>query len=146
MPGMNCEGSICQAGGGVFNMSKKWFLALDGDDIGRRLEFYMVSEDTAGLESFSNAFGEVVESLKFVVSESPSVDVILQGGDSFLLSAPLEDLTRIISGVKGVVAETSFTFSGGYGPSMKEAYLALKIAKSSGKNRFNRFEGLGWDK
>jgi hypothetical protein len=113
---------------------ENWFLALDGDDIGRRLEFYMVSEDADGLRIFSKSFARTIEFLSKSISESVESDILLHGGDSILLSLDPDRIERVIELVRQATRGAGFTFSGGYGPTMREAYLALKIAKASGKD------------
>lgn len=116
-------------------VTARWFLALDGDDIGRRLELYMLTENLDELRKFSSAFSSIVAKLTDHLSASPSVDIILGSGDSILVALPAEEISKAVGLVERLTSETGFTFSGGYGTSMREAYIALKIAKSTGKNR-----------
>ncbi|MGP4109729.1 mCpol domain-containing protein [Streptomyces sp. 4N509B] len=115
-------------------MSERWFLALDGDNIGRRLEFHIVSDDIDGLEKFTSSFIRATDNLIQLVSRYPNIDFLLKGGDSLLIALEYEQISDVVSCVEQATRGTGFTFSGGYGPSLREAYLALKIAKASGKN------------
>jgi GTP cyclohydrolase III len=116
-----------------------WFLALDGDDIGRRLEFHIVNEDAESLVRFATAFHELVESLMRRISAHAAVGVLLYGGDSILLTVPESQVDYIVELVGNMTGATDFTFSGGYGRTMREAYFALKMAKATGKNRVVSF-------
>jgi hypothetical protein len=112
-----------------------WYLALDGDDIGRSLELHIVNNDIEMLQQFSAHFTNMTERLDKKLLELPGVRSILNGGDSLLFSFPHSSVDTVISTARDEISSSDFSFSGGYGPSPRSALLALKIAKSSGKNR-----------
>ncbi|ROO61310.1 hypothetical protein EDC02_3243 [Micromonospora sp. Llam0] len=116
-------------------MTARWFLALDGDDIGRRLELYMLTENLHDLQTFARDFSQTVSRVVQSLQLTPDVDIILGSGDSILARLPQREIERSISLVKQATANTGFSFSGGYAETMQGAYLALKVAKSTGKNR-----------
>lgn len=111
------------------------YLALDGDDIGRRLERHLVSEDPQGLQEFAMAFEKVRERLVKSITDIGEVVFLLNGGDSILISLKETSLPVAIAAVNQALDDAEFTFSGGYGATLREAYLALKLAKACGKNR-----------
>lgn len=111
------------------------YLALDGDDIGSRLEMHVVTEDADGLKVFASSFNETLDRIFCCVDHYPSMDVLIRGGDSILLKSNKQDISSFLDLVNGIIATTGFTFSGGRGATMRDAYLALKIAKATGKNR-----------
>jgi hypothetical protein len=116
-------------------MMSTCYLALDGDDIGRRLELFMLTNDPEALHDFALSFSGAVEALLDKLS-SIGAEVLLHGGDSLLMRiGDSPGLDAVLVMVRTVVQERPFTFSGGYGPTMRAAYLALKLAKSTGKNR-----------
>lgn len=124
-------------------MEENWFLALDGDDIGRRLELHMVTEDAQGLENFTYSFNSVISTLKESILSQPHARLLLHGGDSILISLPKDSIAETIKRVHSATEGSEFTFSGGYGRNMRGAYLALKLAKVSGKNSFSCFPEEG---
>jgi minimal CRISPR polymerase domain len=116
-------------------MGLEWFLALDGDDIGRRLELYMLTNDADSLTAFGAAFNSAITSLVKSASDVEGVELMLFGGDSVMLRVPDGVLEIVLEIVRDITSENEFTFSGGYATTMRGAYLALKLAKSSGKDR-----------
>lgn len=114
-------------------MTAEWFLALDGDDIGRKLELFMLTNDIESLSTFASAFDSTINSLVQSACGIDGVDLVLFGGDSVMLKVPDSALKSVLNIIKG--ASGQFTFSGGYATSMRGAYLALKLAKTSGKDR-----------
>jgi hypothetical protein len=117
------------------DVTDDWFLALDGDDIGRRLELHMVTEDANGLKAFASSFEDALDRLFRRIDALASVGVLLRGGDSLLLTMPEFEIAIVVDLVRSAMDGTGFTFSGGYGPTMRAAYLALKIAKATGKDK-----------
>ncbi|MES9538122.1 mCpol domain-containing protein [Actinomadura sp. NPDC000600] len=116
-------------------MSTNWFLALDGDDIGRRLEMFMVTEDMAGLREFADTFDKLLTHLLDSIKQNDAIEVLLQGGDSILLLLPESELLAVVNLVTSISSNTGYTFSGGYAKTLRGAYIALKLAKAAGKNR-----------
>ncbi|WP_143740323.1 mCpol domain-containing protein [Micromonospora echinospora] len=119
-------------------MAERCFLALDGDDIGSRLEVCMINEDVSGLEDFAFAFNHALERFSEEIAKISSVDVLLLGGDSILLTLPEGEIPRVNQLLHDQMAKVGVTFSGGYGKGLRQAYLGLKLAKATGKNRLVR--------
>jgi hypothetical protein len=118
------------------HLNTEWFLALDGDDIGRQLELYMLTNDIGSLRAFAKAFNSTVDILVASISEICGAELILSGGDSILIKLTNEEaLGTALKTINSLTSGSEFTFSGGYADTMQGAYLALKLAKSSGKNR-----------
>ena len=116
-------------------MTQEWFVALDGDDVGRRLEQCMLLNDLKSLREFTQAFECVVQSLLEGISSVQGSRVVLAGGDSILLTVDEPAVPTLLAVIKKALLGTEFTFSGGCGPTMRAAYLSLKLAKTRGKNR-----------
>ena len=121
--------------GRIYDMGDNWYLALDGDDIGRRLELHMLTENESELKKFSATFEEVLSRLMENILQDRDVVILLQGGDSILIGVPRAKIDMVVEKVRAAVYGSGFTFSGGYGSTMRESYLALKLAKATGKNR-----------
>ena len=95
----------------------------------------MLTNDIESLRTFATAFDTIVNALVESVCEMHGVELILFGGDSILIKLHTEALDAVLKKVNCHINGGQFTFSGGYADTMQGAYLALKLAKSSGKNR-----------
>ena len=102
----------------------KTFYAFDGDSVGRKLEYLVMSNDEIMIikysELISKAVNGLVESLK-----SSGCSIIFYGGDSVLAkSESIIDFDKIPRKYDNI------TFSLGVGNSPLMAMLALKKAKA----------------
>ena len=118
-------------------MTEKYFIAVDGDDVGRTIERLVLLNDDQGLTSFSAKYRSAVHWLTSVLIESYEGSALLSDGDSILI----ETNALVLSANKLLVLSEEFlllsghTLSIGIGKTMRQAYLALKLAKVSGKNQ-----------
>lgn len=112
-----------------------YFYALDGDNVGRRLECLVLTNDCNAISQFSQV---VQTALDEVVAELLGLqcNIVFRGGDSILAccdtAIAVEELPLERSG---------FTFSIGVGTTPTRALLALKQAKGNGKCRVEFFHG-----
>jgi GTP cyclohydrolase III len=123
---------------------KNTFIAIDGDDVGHKLEYYMLINDQSTLNKFSTAFSNSMNWLEDKLSTDFSATVIFTGGDNLLArldaNAP-NNLPEILELLRLEFSNKSqSTLSIGIGRSPREAYLALKLAKASGKNCIRLYE------
>lgn len=126
------------------SVMSKLFLAVDGDDVGRKLEYYIITNQLKSLQEFFVNFQLAMKWLENMLVNEYSATIIFNGGDNLLAdiyNIPLSvgdiDLIRIkFSTISGN------TISIGLGNSPRNAYIALKIAKASGKNRTELVEDL----
>lgn len=108
------------------------FLAIDGDDIGRAVERLIVLATADEVAAFSQAVDAALDDITQRIEERGAL-VILRGGDSLLAEMPEirpEEIEQLLAGASGTL-----TFSAGTGGTMRNAFLALKLAKASGKRR-----------
>jgi minimal CRISPR polymerase domain len=117
-------------------MEDRCYVAVDGDDVGRQLEALVVANDEAGLREFALGFSRLLSDIKQGIGDEDSIDIVLWGGDSLLVSMPASRADRFCANVQRLATRRGFSFSGGIGGSMRAAYLGLKIAKASGKRQF----------
>jgi len=111
-------------------MTEQKYVAIDGDDVGRSLEEYIVSNDLESLASYSTS---VANYFLFVRSflEASGHRIIFCGGDSVMSCSP------------GPVALSAFkqlpagpcSVSIGIGSTPVAAFLALRLAKARGKRK-----------
>lgn len=114
-----------------------YFVAIDGDDVGRKLEYYMLINDTASLRSFSQSFERAIIWLRDRLANTYNGDIVFWGGDNMLAFVALaEGSINQIDKLRMEFREyTDSTVSIGIGITPQDAYLALKLAKASGKNQ-----------
>ncbi len=109
------------------------YIGIDGDNIGDRLEFFLLESQEESIRSFSQ---EVELHLKKIwhALQQINAQMILCSGDSLLCKVEVIDAVLLR---KAITSErtSGITFSAGIGETLKDAYIALKYAKASGKNK-----------
>jgi GTP cyclohydrolase III len=121
------------------------YLAVDGDDVGSRLEYLMLINESESLTKFSRTFeGAMIWLEDRLINEFGAL-IIFRGGDNLL--ARLDDLP--IEVVERLRIEFSqkccSNLSVGLGKSTRQAYFALKLAKTSGKDCIRHFKEIAND-
>ena len=125
---------------------KTIFVAIDGDDIGSKTEYYMLTDQLDSLRTFSESFEASFRWLQNTLENEMNAYIIFSGGDNLL--AKIESYARFKDDLKLVMArfqeQSGCSLSIGLGTNTTEAYLSLKLAKVSGKNRVCQYgeEGL----
>ena len=106
-----------------------YYYAIDGDDVGRRLEALILSEDVAAVRAYSL----IVETALRLIRDrllSHGCSIVLCAGDSLLAEAPIllpaEVTPTLVEGI---------SFSVGVVATCADALLALKRAKGLGRGR-----------
>ncbi len=109
------------------------FYAVDADEIGKRIEYLLLSDAAKEAALFSQSVSESVDLVRGYF-ERRGAQVIFAAGDSLLAfsQAPL-DLNAALP------AKGDITWSVGIGETPSMATLALKKAKGLGRNRKERF-------
>jgi GTP cyclohydrolase III len=123
----------------------KLYIAVDGDDVGHHLEYLMLTNDPDALARFAADYKQTMDWLVQAIAETFDASVVFGGGDSLLVSLDKgrfssEELEKIRASFANRVGQT---LSIGIGHTSREAYFALKLAKTSGKNCIRLFEELG---
>lgn len=110
-----------------------YFFGLDGDDTGRRLErLFQASASESDFANFSRLVDEARDALGRKILLAPiNGEILFSSGDDILFKGcydalALDDLRYTYRQVTGVQ-----TCSIGFGRTLKEAYVALKMAKAS---------------
>lgn len=121
---------------------KTLYLAADGDDVGRKIEFFIVMNQIHQLSDFSDDYQAAMVWFSEKLSNDFGAKIIFKAGDSLLASSRLEEFS--IHSLERLRIEFSnisnATISFGIGDSPRQAYFALKLAKASGKNRIEIFQ------
>lgn len=107
-----------------------FFVALDGDLIGRKLEELIITNKLNELIEYSYLVNKSVADIRSTCDDLGG-KTYLQGGDSLLVELPnyKDFIDNFISGQK----QRAISFSIGIGKDAVQAYLALKFAKSKGR-------------
>lgn len=107
------------------------YIYLDGDDIGLKIEKCFMTNDENGLKTVNdevnNTIVQITEYLQQIESE-----IIFSGADGIIFKKAEFNAEQITSFIKRL--KINITFSMGIGNSLREAFLALRYAKSNGKN------------
>ncbi|MFN6481345.1 MULTISPECIES: mCpol domain-containing protein [unclassified Nostoc] len=118
------------------------YLAADGDDVGRKIELFIVTDQIELLSNFSHNFQSAMLWLAEALSDEFNAKIIFNGGDSLL--ARLQSDAISVSRLENLRIEfanlSKATLSFGIGDNSRQAYFALKLAKATGKNRIEIFQ------
>lgn len=121
---------------------KSLYLAADGDDIGRKIEFFIVMNQMDSLSDFSHNYQSAMLWLVDILSKDFDAKIVFYGGDSLLASLTFKeyligDLEKLRVQF-AILSHTTLSF--GIGSNPRQAYFALKLAKASGKNKIEVFQ------
>jgi minimal CRISPR polymerase-like protein len=108
---------------------------IDGDDVGNGMEHHLLSNQLTDAINYSERIDSSLSQLEERLVKLPNVRSLSSGGDSAIFSFPAESLQAFAATLDQLRAELNFHVSCGYGYSSRAAYMALRVAKSSGKNR-----------
>lgn len=118
------------------------YIAADGDDVGRKIEFFIVMDQIDLLSDFFNKYQAAMIWFAEKLSREFGADIILNGGDSLL--AKLQSNEAVLNELENLRSEffnfSQRTISVGIGDSPRQAFFALKLAKAIGKNRIEVFQ------
>ena len=118
------------------------YIAADGDDVGRKIEFFIVMDQMTLLSDFFNSFQAAMSWFAEMLSKEFKAEIILNGGDSLLARLQTDEI--LIERIESLRHEffnfSQTTISIGIGDNPRQAYFALKLAKAIGKNRIEVFE------
>lgn len=113
------------------------YVGIDGDNIGNKLELCLLENNEIGVKLLSRE----VEGILLNFSQQLSalgMEIIFCSGDSLLCKGESINLSYLSKLVK--IEKNSIKFSVGVGYTVKDAYIALKYAKASGKNKLVSLE------
>lgn len=103
------------------------FLAVDGDQIGKRLEGAILRNDIDAVVALSNAIRQHFEAVSELL-ERHGLRVRLTGGDIVIAEGTVTPFViETVLALRGVI-----THSTGIGDTVLEAHLALRAAKAAG--------------
>ncbi len=105
------------------------FISVDGNNIGKQLERYILSERFDALKSFSDRVSAAISALSGFVVEIGG-KVLMSGGDNLLATVPKNECGSLKSFLGGIRSR-DLSFSMGIGHNARASFLALKYAKAT---------------
>lgn len=113
----------------------KYYYAIDGDDIGKKLEECVLKNNLVALKDFSIRVKSALLKIRQYMC-SQGCEIVFCEGDSLLACSDFPvDLSMQL------LTHNDISFSAGIGTSSALALLALKKAKGLGKKRIEVFVG-----
>ena len=110
-------------------MNDMRFISIDGNNIGKRIEQYILSEQFDTLKSFSNRVSTVVSELsQFIIGIGGTV--LMSGGDNLLATVPQKECSSLKCFFDSIQSY-GIPFAMGIGHNARASFLALKYAKST---------------
>lgn len=107
------------------------YIYVDGDNIGLRIEQSFLNNNENELRDINLKVINAVKKISdYLVTHNHKV--IFSGADGIISKGVQIDIANLLKIVRA--AENDFTFSIGIGSSLKDSYVALRYAKSYGKN------------
>jgi len=108
----------------------EYYVAIDGDDIGRSLEKRILSNNEIQVGEYSDHVRNIFERLKDAALHN-DLFLILFAGDSLITKGREDQTLRFLS--QAIVLSNELKFSVGLSDNLKGAYFALKEAKGLGR-------------
>ncbi|ELU5587707.1 hypothetical protein CYK73_09945 [Clostridium perfringens] len=112
-------------------VKKIMYAYIDGDDIGLRIEQSFMDNDELNLKKVNDNVKLIVEKITTYLIKNKA-EIIFSGADGIICKGEDLDAKKIIEFIRNISKEISFSI--GVGISLRDAFLALRYAKSSGKN------------
>ncbi|MFF4882642.1 mCpol domain-containing protein [Streptomyces nigra] len=116
------------------------FAIIDGDDVGNKVETHILANDITKFVESSRMINAALEGLAARMAELPGVSLVHTGGDSILIEVQDGSVDLITQALNEAQSPGTLTFSAGVGSTLRQSFLALRMAKSSGKCRIVRFK------
>jgi ankyrin repeat protein len=114
------------------------YISIDGDDVGRKITSYYLSNNINGLRELSLAMKVATEAIADELIDL-GFDIIFCAADGVVAATPSDiDFNNIFKRID-VIAPKGISFSAGVGENLKQAYIALISAKSNGKHRLHYY-------
>lgn len=118
------------------------YLAVDGDDVGHRLEYLMLINEREAITEFSKTFQGAMIWLENKLVDDFGATIVFSGGDNLLACLNILPAEAIEALRIEFTERANSTLSVGLGENPRQAYFALKLAKTSGKNCVRQFKEL----
>lgn len=104
------------------------YIAIDGDNVGKYLEKYIMENNLQELSRFSESILKQLEEFNSIASRYG--DIVFSGGDNLMFCVTESDLSSVLRDIIDSVF-VDLHFSIGVGETCASAFWALRYAKSS---------------
>lgn len=104
---------------------------IDGDDIGLKIENSFMNNDEVSLKEVNDNVKLIVEKITTYLVNNNS-EIIFSGADGVICKSESIEEKNLINFIRSISEKISFSI--GIGNSLRDSFLALRYAKSSGKN------------
>lgn len=111
---------------------------IDGDDVGTEMERNLLRSDLDEATTYSARVQSTLQTAFDALSGIPGVALTSVGGDSALFQLPEAVAPAFEENLERLRNRLNFRMSCGMGRNSRDAYLALRVAKTSGKNKTER--------
>ncbi|OME86077.1 hypothetical protein BK120_08790 [Paenibacillus sp. FSL A5-0031] len=117
----------------------KYYIRLDADNIGDKIEFSLLCNDWSGAQSIHNSIQKCMKALRQLIDESENYSLLMSGADDLLIATVENDIDKVLSFTNYIRDQFNIncneSLSAGVGATLLEALINLKKAKTSGKNK-----------
>lgn len=107
------------------------YVYIDGDNIGMKIEQGFIGDNEGGLANLSSELQRITKQISCRLIELEH-EIIFSAADGILSKSVYIDKVTIETVLNDL--KSMFTFSAGIGDSLEECYIALRYAKSSGRD------------
>lgn len=109
-----------------------YYISIDGNNIGKKLERYILKNDSVGLKAFSKDIKQEIYRLEDIILNKHGI-IIMSGGDNIIAKIKKKDVLYIAKYLKKYNSkkEKLFEFSFSVGKDIISTYIGLKYAKSN---------------
>jgi len=114
------------------------YVALDGDDIGDSIRRYFLENDEENIAKKSKEVVAVTKRIRNYLNDL-NFKIIFCAGDDILSKGESIDINEFSNFLMQI--QDTCTFSVGIGNTLERTYIALRYAKSIGKNKIVKYNG-----
>jgi len=125
---------LLYGGGNVMDSDIMEYITIDGDDIGRKITSCYIGNDVERLQVVSQSLKTSTTNISDLLT-SRGFNIVFCAADGVVASIEgmSIDFLGLFESINHLAPE-GMSFSAGVGNNLREAYVALLAAKSSGKN------------
>lgn len=113
------------------------FIFGDGDRVRERIEAFLFDNQLEALSSLSNSLKAAIELLARLFIQDMAADIVMAAGDDLLVRVPADKYSRPalekLAEIYKTRTDTPISF--GVGPTVERAYLNLRRAKVSAREK-----------
>jgi len=104
---------------------------IDGDDIGLKIEMSFLNSDEESLRYINGCVKKSISLIEEYLLKC-GAEIIFSGADGVICKSERLNLKDVFFFLRNVSSDINFSIGGGN--TLKDSYIALRFAKSNGKN------------